>query len=256
MATQTQKKKKKKKKRAAGGSGLVLSTFSFLVICAAIAFAISVFFRVSNIQVEGSEYYKAQEVIEASGIKEGESLVTLNCNAVESQISSKLIYAGRTEVVRKMPDTVIIRISESGTVGCVQTDKGLWIIDNYCRLLETVADGEKDKYIEIKGVSAVSPKAGSEMSVTAEDKSKIIYLREILTAMSERDMLADVGYIDVSNTANVQFTYLDRFTVKMGKNENTDNKLQLLKEAVTELQEAEVGTFDLSENKKASFNPD
>lgn len=252
MATRTQKKKK----RRSGGGGLVISTFSFLVICVAIALAISVFFRVSNIEVVGAEHYNAQEIIDASGIKSGSSMVTLNGSAAASRITGKLIYAGRAEIVRKMPDTVIIKISESGTVASVQTDAGQWIIDNYCRMLETVADGEKDKYIEIKGVSAVSPKAGSEMSVSAEDKPKVTYLRDVLTAMEEADMLGDVGYIDVSNTANVQFTYLDRFTAKLGKNENIENKLRLLREAVDELKETDKGTFDLSENKKASYNPD
>lgn len=252
MAAQSEKQKRKK----GGSGGLVFGTLSFLIICAAIVFAISVFFRVSSIEVVGAEHYTAQEVIDASGIDTGDSLATLNCSAAERSITTKLIYAGRVSVSRKMPDKVVIKVWESGTVACVSTDDGIWIIDNYCRMLESVSSEKAAEYIQIDGVSAVSPKAGQEMAVAPEDKSKVTYLKDLLSAMNDADMLSDVQSIDVSNTANAQFGYLDRFTVKLGRMENTQYKLGLLLSAVQELDADETGTFDMSESKKASFSPD
>lgn len=245
----------KQKKRARPG-GLVFGTLSFLIICVAIVLAISVFFRVSEIEVVGAERYTAQEIIDASGIQTGKSLVALNCSAAEKNITTKLIYAGRVSVSRKMPDKVEIKVWESGTVACVTTDDGIWIIDNYCRMLESVSSEKAAEYIKINGVSAVSPKAGQEMSVAPEDKSKVTYLKDLLSAMNDAGMLSDVQNIDVSNTANAQFDYLDRFTVKLGRLENTQYKLGLLSSAVKELEADEKGTFDMSESKKASFSPD
>lgn len=251
----TARRAKRKRKKTGEGS-FIFGTLSFVVICAALIFAISVFFRVSNIEVSGAERYSAEEIIEASGIKEGASLVTLNCRSAADRVTSELIYAGRVQINRKMPNTVVITIRESDTVACVETDVGLWLIDNYCRLLEPVTKDGKADYIEVSGVSAVSPKAGSGMSVAAEDKSKVTYLEEILRALSDADIMKDVTSIDVSNTANARIDYLGRFKVKLGRNENTEYKLGLLKSAVAELTETEKGTFDLSENKKAGFSPD
>lgn len=249
-------RKTKMRRNKTGKGGFVFGTLSFIVICAALIFAISVFFRISNIEVSGAEHYSAEEIIEASGIKKGANLVTVNCRSAASRVTSELIYAGRVEIKRKMPNTVVITVNESDTVACVDTDKGLWLIDNYGRLLETVTEGKKEDYIEVIGISAVSPKAGTEMSVAAEDKSKVTYLKEILLALLNTDIMKDVSYIDVSNTANAQIDYLGRFKVKLGRNENTEYKLGLLKSAVSELKETETGSFDLSENKKAGFIPD
>lgn len=243
----------KKKKRSSGG--LIFGTLSFLVICAAIVLAISVFFRVSDIEVVGAEHYTAEEIIDASGVNVGDSLVTINCSSAARSVNTKLTYAGRVQVTRKMPSTVVIKVWESGTVACVGTDDGTWIIDNYCRLLESVSSENAASYIQIIGVSAVKPRAGQEMSVAPEDKSKVTYLKDILEAMSDAQMLADVVSIDISNTANAQFEYLGRFTVKLGRMENTEYKLGLLKSAVAELEADDAGTFDLSESKKASFSP-
>lgn len=252
MTAQTAKRKKKK----TGEGGFVLGTLSFIVICAALIFAISVFFRVSNIEVSGAEHYSAEEIIEASGIKEGANLVTVNCRSAASRVTNKLIYAGRVQIIRKMPNTILIKISESDTVACVDTNKGVWLIDNYCRILETVKEGKKTDYIQVIGVSAVSPKAGNEMSVAPEDKSKVTYLKDMLSAMLDACMMGDVTSIDVSNTANAQIDYMGRFKVKLGRNENIEYKLGLLKSAVSKLEETEKGTFDLSENKKAGFSPE
>lgn len=252
MTARTAKRKRKKN----GEGGLAFGMLSFIVICAALIFAISVFFRVSNIEVSGAERYSTDEIIEASGIKEGANLVTVNCRSAASRVTGKLIYAGRVVISRKMPNTVVIEVHESDTVACVDTDEGLWIIDNYCRLLEALSAEEKANYIEVVGVSAVSPKAGSEMSVLAEDKSKVTYLKEILYALMDAKIMGDVSSIDISNTANARIDYLGRFKVKLGRNENTEYKLGLLKSAVDKLEDTETGTFDLSENKKAGFSPD
>lgn len=252
MATQAVRKKKGKSSEGRPA----FTALSFVIICVAIAFSISVFFRVSEIEVVGAEYYSAEEIIEASGIEKGDSLISLNGAAVEEKISGELLFAGNARVSKKIPDTVLITISESGASAAVKTDEGTWLIDNYCRLLEPAKGADRNNYVEVIGVSAVSPEAGRELSVPAEDKHKATYLKEILFALSEADMLGDVESIDVSNSANAEFTYLDRFTVKLGQNENTSGKLEMLESAASEIKPAESGVFDLSEKKKASFKPE
>lgn len=246
-----------RKKRGKSSEGRpVFIVLSFVIICVAIAFSISIFFRVSDIEVVGAEYYSPEEIIEASGIEKGDSLISLSSAKVEERISGVLLFAGKADVSKKIPGTVLITISESGAAAAVNTDEGIWLIDNYCRLLEPAKGAERNKYIEVIGVSALSPKAGGELTVAAEDKHKGTYLKEIIFALSEAEMLGDVESINVSNTANAEFRYLERFTVKLGPNENIGAKLEMLKSAAAEIKPAESGVFDLSESKKASFKPE
>lgn len=248
MDTRVVKKKK-------GKGGLIVTTLSFIIICVAIALSISVFFRVSRIEVVGTEFYSPEEIIQASDIEKGDSLLRLNCGNVAAKISGKLLYAGNVVVSKKMPDTVLVEIFESGAAAYVDTDEGSWLVDNYCRFLEPVKAGDRDKYVKVIGVSAVSPKAGQEISVVVEDKHKGTYLKELLFELSNADMLISVETIDVSNTANVEFSFLDRFSVKLGNNEDLDAKLKMLKNSIAEIGDTEEGIFDLSERKKASFKP-
>ena len=49
---------KKRRKRSA-----LFAPISFLIICAALVFGMSVFFRVSGIEVEGNNLYTEEEII-------------------------------------------------------------------------------------------------------------------------------------------------------------------------------------------------
>jgi cell division protein FtsQ len=249
----TSKEKKTKSKHV--GSGFVFSTLSFIVICAALVFGMSVFFRVANIKVSGADHYTESEIIEASGIKTGDNLMLINRESVQNRISSKLIYIGTVTVSRALPNTVLINVSESGTIACVGTDSGLWLIDKNCKLLEQSDTANAATYIQISGVSGVKPEKGSVMSVSQEDQPKKKCLNDLLCALTDNNMLTDVNSIDVSNVTNVEFKYMNRFTVKLGKDENFEYKFELLSGVVSKLESDKTGTIDLSQDKKAQFSP-
>lgn len=249
-------RKRKKEKR---GGGLLLNSVSAIIICAALVLGISVFFRISGIEVSGAVRYSSEEIIEASGLKEGSSIAFINREAIESRISEALVYIGKVTVSRKLPGTVVIEVHESGTVACVETESGIWLIDSYCRLLEQCPVSAAENYIKVTGFIVLSPKAGERLRVNDADKAKLEYLEDILTALSDADMLRDVGGIDMSTSANPQFEYLGRFRVKLGGNADTGAKLALLVSAIAELNESERGVIDLSDystSQKAHFSPE
>ena len=60
---------RKKKKNA------LLAPLTFLLVCVALVFGMGVFFRVQTIEVQGIVSYTPEEVIEASGIDEGQPVL-------------------------------------------------------------------------------------------------------------------------------------------------------------------------------------
>ena len=249
-------KRKRKKQKSGGARGFVFSSVSFIVICAALVFGMSVFFRVSNIEVTGADRYTQEEIVEASDIKDGDNLMLVNRSSVAERIYSKLIYIGEVNVRRKLPNTIVIEITESDSIAVVESESGLWLIDNNCRLLEECATQDAETYIKVKGFSAVKPEQGKLIAVPEEDKPKVKFLSGILTAISAKNMTGDVNSLDVSNLLNAEFDYLEgRFTVKLGSNENLDYKFELLLGVISKLDAKDTGVIDLSQDKKAQFSP-
>lgn len=243
-------------KRKSGG-GFIFSTLSFVIICAALVFGMSVFFRVSNIEVDGAKRYSKAEIVAASGVRDGDNLMLVDRDAVAERIYQKLLYVGSVKVGRKLPNTVVIAVDESSTFASVETDSGPWIVDKNCRLIEKrTAKSTGTAYIEVSGFRGVKPQKGNPLSVSEEDAPKLRYLQDLLNALAGANLTKDVSAITVANSANPEMTYLNgRFHVRFGKDEELDSKLRLLQEVVLKLEKTDQGTIDLSQNKKAQFSP-
>ena len=65
-----------------------------MVICGAIAVALTMFFKVETVSVEGNSRYTSDQIIEASGIKTGRVAAVLTGKAQRG--SSRI---GKTEVI-------------------------------------------------------------------------------------------------------------------------------------------------------------
>jgi cell division protein FtsQ len=243
--------RRRKKKRNA-----LYASLSFIVICAALTFAMSVFFRVSAIEVMGNSVYTPEEIIEASGLEKGDNLFFINRFKAISRLFSKLPYLSEATITRRLPNKLVIEIVESRAIAYVTSNGDTWLIDSECKLLEKVKSAETGGLIKITGLSPISPSEGEIISPGEGESPKVSYLAGLLRGIETRGMAGDVTEIDMSNVANPTFDYLGRFVVKMGRNENIDYKFELLLSAVSKLAQGDAGTIDLSIDKKAHFSPE
>lgn len=249
-------RQKRDKEKNNGVRGFVFTSVSFIVICAALVLGMSVFFRVSNIEVVGADRYTKDEIVSASGIKDGDNLVFINRTAISERLYAKLMYIGDITIKRKLPNTVVIDISESGPIAVLESDSGLWLVDRNCRLAEQCQTQDAENYIKIIGLSGVNAKKGEIVSVEDEDKPKKDFVIAILSALTDKNMTGDVSSIDVSNVSNAELEYLDgRFVVKLGLNEKIEYKIGLLLGTVEKLDAKDTGSIDLAQDKKAQFSP-
>ena len=230
---------------------------SALLVGVAIIFGMGVFFRVQEIEVRGSVSYSDEEIIEASGIGNGDNLFFINRSAASSRIFSELPFVEQASIERILPNKLVITVDESFALAYVHWEGQEWMMTGNCKLLGRVDDpGELEGLIQVLNVTPMDPKAGEIMQVDPGDSLKLSYLQVLLHAFQQIGMVPDVEDLDMGNPANPTFRYLDRFTVKMGGNENTDYKLRMLLSAVDQMEEDITGTVDLSEGTAVHVSPD
>jgi cell division protein FtsQ len=242
---------RKRKKRSA-----LFAPVAFLLVCTALVLALSVFFRVSNVEVEGNARYSEEEIIAASGIEQGDNLFFVNRFAAMSRINAKLPYIETAEINLKMPNRLKITVTESVAVACVGAEDGTWAIDRSCKLLSRLTADELEGLIRIEGLVAIAPDIGETVAPGEAELPKVSYLAAVLRQITELGMQADIRWIDMTNPANPSFDYLGRFTVKLGPNENVEYKFQCLRSAVEALAPGDRGTLDLSIDRQAHLTYD
>ena len=225
---------------------------AFVLVCLALVLGLSVFFKVSVIEVEGNSLYTDEEVIEASGIQMGDNLLFVNRFSVDGRILSRLPYVDRViSVDRSLPNRVTITIQESTAMAVLDVDGTDWILDQNCKVL-----GEAEQtqgYIEIRGITAQTPAVGATVTGELEEGQKLQLLSQLLTEIRDRNMQQDITWLDLSNIANPIFDYMGRFTVWMGTEDGLSYKFDKLLSTVAQLEEGDVGTIDLSIDEKVHF---
>ncbi len=242
--------RKKKKKN------VLYAPLSFLIICAALVFGLSVFFRVSGIEVQGNSLYTAEEIIEASGIESGDNLFFINRFSAVSRIHSKLPYVETARIDRSLPNKLVIVVAESKAIAYVGAEDGTWAIDRSCKLLGKAAGEDLNGLIRIEGLVPIAPEAGQVIAPGESESPKVNYLAAILSEIESLGLRDRITYIDINGIVNPFFDYLGRFTVKLGADEDIEYKFQLLLSAVEALNEGDRGTLDLSIDKRAHLTYD
>ena len=237
-------------------SGALFKVLAVLITAVAILLAMSVFFKISRVDVAGAESYSAEEIIEASGIEVGENLFFVDRFGAASRIFVALPYIDSVTVTRQLPNHILITVSESKGAACVLFDGDRYAVNHNGKVISAVDESEAEGLIRVTGIEVKEPRPGEQLEADKADAGKLETLIALLQEMSGRSMLDDVQDVDLSDATNPSFTYLDRFTVRIGENENIGYKLGMLMSAVEQLSDYESGTIDLSvDDKRAYFSP-
>lgn len=137
---------------------MLLRILVVAAVALALCLSLSIFFKVRTVTVAGAEKYTPWSVMEASGIQEGENLISLNTISAAARVLKALPYVESVQVGIKLPDTVNIEIKEYEVAYAIRDQGGFWWrITSDGKVLEQVNGGQATENAQILGVVLVSP---------------------------------------------------------------------------------------------------
>ncbi|MBO5497669.1 MAG: FtsQ-type POTRA domain-containing protein [Oscillospiraceae bacterium] len=227
----------------------------FFLVIVAVIFVMSVFFRVSDIQVEGNLHYTDEEIIRAIDIEEGDNLFFFDRFAALSRVFAKLPYIDEVSVERSLPNKVIITVTESQALAYIVLGEEMWTIDHNCKVLGKANDDELQGLIPIDGIDPGTLMIGEPLQ-TADGGTEIVdYIAEVLYQLEARGLYRQVGRVDFTNPRRVTFTYAGKYTVVLGDDSNIEYKFGMLMSAMSQLLDGDVGIINVSDGNTARFSP-
>jgi len=235
----------------ASASGPVM----FFLVIVAVIFVMSVFFRVSDIQVRGNTHYTDEEIIRAIDIEEGDNLFFFDRFAALSRVFAKLPYIDEVTVERSLPNRVIITVTESQALAYIVLGEEKWTIDHNCKVLGKANEDELAGLIPILGISPGTLMIGEPLETSDGDERIVTYIAEVLDQLEARNLYRRVGRVDFSNPKQVEFTLDDKYTVRLGSDSDVEYKFGMLISALSQLLEGDVGIINVSDGNTAHFSP-
>ena len=240
---------------------LRLATVAAVVL--ALVFGMSIFFKVDTITVSGTVKYDEWTVREASGIVDGENLLSLSKGRISDNIMSKLPYIKNVRVGRELPGTVHIQVTELEVVYAVADISGSWwLINSDGKVIDNCAAANAEDYTRILGVQLSAPQVGEkaaayeEETATDEDGETVpvtVYGRErlaaaieILGCLEDTGLIGVIATVDVTETGDIQLWYGTRFQMLLGDTSGLYRKVDALSQAVAQMGNYDTGVLDAS----------
>lgn len=240
---------------------LRLATVAAVVL--ALVLGLSIFFKVETITVSGMEKYTAWDVREASGIEDGENLLTLSKTKISGNIIANLPYVATVQVGIELPNTVNIQITEIEMVYAIQAkDETWWLINADGRVIESINTSEAEDYTRILGILVEPPQVGDaavavEPEVdeeTAEFTAPVVTLgrdylevaKTIMQYLEGNGIIGQIATIDVSDLGNIELWYGKRFQILLGDSSGLDYKISAVRQAIDQTSDYQTGILDAS----------
>ena len=227
----------------------------FFLVVVAVIFVMSVFFRVSDIQVRGNSHYTDEEIIRAIDIEEGDNLFFFDRFAALSRVFAKLPYIDEVTVERSLPNRVIITVTESQALAYIVLGEENWTIDHGCKVLGKANDDELRGLIPIVGISPGTLMIGEPLQTADGDTQTVDYIAAVLDQLEARGLYRQVGRVDFSDPEHVEFTLNDKYTVRIGNANNLEYKFGMLISVLSQLLDGDVGIINVSDGNTAHFSP-
>lgn len=257
----------------------LLQLITVVAVVAALLLGLSIFFKAENVVVTGAQKYSAWQIRQASGIQDGENLLTVNAAKVSGRIRAKLPYVDGVRVGIKLPDTVCIEIDELDVAYAAESKDGKWwLINSGCRVVESISAAQSKSYTQIVGVQLDAPVVGKtaiaaepEPETTATDDTaaaegestpvtpaapvtpvavrgsdRLNAAMLVAQTLEDNGILGQIVSIDVTSVGSVEMWYGDRYQILVGDTQRIDYKIQAMKMAIEQSSEYQSGILDVS----------
>ena len=257
---------------------LLLGVISVAAVVLALTLGMSIFFKVENIHIAGAEKYSAWDIREASGIQEGDNLLTLGKAKVSGKIIARLPYVEKVRIGIKLPDTVNIEVEESDITYAIQAeDNGWWFINSQGRVLDMTTGIIAEYFTKIEGVKIMIPVTGQQavaftgQTVPTEPEGEtdpnaptdvteaptapvdVVNATEqlnvaiaVLQNLERNGVVGEVTSVNVKDLYNIELMYEDRYQVLLGDTSQLDRKVRSMREAVQQMSDYQQGILDVS----------
>lgn len=242
---------------------LILELISIMAVVAALILGMSVFFKVKTITVAGAETYSTWAVQEASGIKEGDNLLTFSKTRARAKILANMAYVDSVRIGIKLPDTVIIYVEELDVAYAIKSGDGdWWLMNSSGKVVEQITQRQADNYTQVLGVTLDSPQptrqgvamelpaetseSGELIPVTVTGAQRLATALDILKALEDNDIVGDAKSVDVTQLSEIMLWYGSRYEVHLGDNTKMDYKIACMNDAILQMSDYQTGILDIS----------
>ncbi len=238
------------------GSGALKKLLLVIAVIGAVAFLLySAFFQVRSIQVVGNQTVSAQEIIRLSGLKAGQSSLTIDDEQVMRRVESNRYL--RCTLVDVQLDTVLIHVKERVPAAYLNHNGMIIMMDNRGFVLEEslTAYDSYSSLVKVVGMDVRRSAAGQKISLESARQMEVY--TQVLVELKAMQGLSNLAELDMSGMDSIYLATRDGFSVRLGSDESIHEKLRaflITRERLLEMDKY-AGTIDVTDPGRPTYSP-
>lgn len=133
-----------------------------------VVLSLTVFFKISTIEVTGTSQYSKETILNVCGVDTGDNLFLVKKSRVADKIGRALPFTGDITVKRSFPNKIIIQVTDSVPNGAVACEDGYALLNQDQKVLATVST-EEELYTLVAQQLRLAEEATAEETRTANN---------------------------------------------------------------------------------------
>lgn len=240
QAAQAANSRRRKRRRRGARRSYFVFLLLFLLVTG-LVLSLTVFFRVEEVVVVGTDQYDHADIIAASQIVVGENLFrTEKASQIEQRLVEQFPYIQSVQIHRKMPPKIELQITQAEPEAAMIEGEDVLLLGLNGKVLERGILLIPDTLPLVKGIDTGG--AGPGQTLGPEAQEKLVMLRYLLDAVEKSDFYP-ITNVDLSDRLNIRIIYENRMVLELGSESELVAKLQRIKETLDRNPPDEIGTL-------------
>ncbi|WP_382736854.1 cell division protein FtsQ/DivIB [Agathobaculum butyriciproducens] len=223
------------------------------IVLAAAVVAMTVFFRVKTISVEGAEQYGSEELIAGMDVQMGDNLYLWNKNRVLSDLMHSFPYLERAQLRRKLPDGLVLTVTECSAAAAVRNeDNTFTYISAGGKVLENnAADGGLPTVLGV----TLNAQIGDFLDTGTD--AHVDAMLNVLENMDAAGLLEKMSFLNLNDLTDVRIGYDKRFDIRAGSLDDLTYRLRFAQTVISDrLSASDIGRLYWDAQNRLHFVPE
>lgn len=223
-----------------------------VILCAVLTLLVTFilvryYFVVEKIEIEGSERYTVEELLEASGIGVGNNILVLSEDKIEERMKAAFPYIRSVTLEKDYPNTVTLHILEEYTTFSYEMLGEYFLFNHELRLMDKFETFEELSEIRTPIVVKMPLPESCIVPQYIELTETASYIPTLIRTLSDTPLINEVTELDLADKFVIRMVLRDEITVEFGDYTMAQEKFLALYRLLGDLSEKKTGHVDLSD---------
>lgn len=224
---------------------LLIKFVLFLMLISLVTtLCLTVFFKITDITVEGNARYSTEELVMTSGIEVGQNLFLTDSKRARERIIAQYPYVADVKVQKKLPARINLLVTETQAACKVPVSDGILMVDNQGRILEKLAADDGTAVPQMMLCEGMENDVGGYIF---PEKPEMLELhQELMGLLEQYGALEKMTYISYYNRYDIRLMYDGRIEVKLGNQTELEEKIAQFVQQLPKLGDQDKGTLTMT----------